>query len=259
MKGKIKSSEFVSQTVIPYVLLAILLLALHWDMSLDLSDDALFKEVLNNKSLLEHIRCLYMETNGKIFPDTMAAIFTYLNPWLWKCVDISMYLVIAVCINLLFASDTHNSVLGFIAVLFIPFSILNSAGWVATSTNYIWSTAGLLLALLPLKYALKPWMFLLCLLGNIYAGNQEQSGAILLTVYIIFIVLKKAGKKPIGRQIWVSIAVAAAGLVVIFTAPGHIQRGNYYSEFRVPDFITLNIGEKLLRGGYINDCQPFIM
>ena len=45
-----------------------LMSVLHWNMSLDLSDDGIFKEVLKNQTLAQHISNLYFVTNGKIFP-----------------------------------------------------------------------------------------------------------------------------------------------------------------------------------------------
>ena len=65
---------------IQYGILLIALMFLHVGMSLCVSDDSVFKEILNNKTIKEHVVWLYMESNGKIFPDTMAAIFTYINP-----------------------------------------------------------------------------------------------------------------------------------------------------------------------------------
>lgn len=134
------SLDWFARYALPYILLGAALLALHWDMSLNLSDDGIFQDALNQMSLADYMAYLYLYVNGKVFPDAMAAIFTWLYPWVWKITDILMYLVIAACMNHYFAPDRKTSLPGCLAVLLLPFSILNSAGWVATSTNYIWTT-----------------------------------------------------------------------------------------------------------------------
>ena len=53
------------------LLFFILLFFLHRNMSLNLSDDAIFSQELKKETLLQHISHLYFKTNGKIDGSTI--------------------------------------------------------------------------------------------------------------------------------------------------------------------------------------------
>lgn len=38
------------------------------------------------------------------------------------------------------------------------------------------------------------------------------------------------------------------GLIFVFNAPGHLIRANLYTRFNMPDFLSLNLFQKLMRG-----------
>lgn len=229
----------------------ILMAILHWNMSLDVSDDGIFKDVLNNITLREHISNLYFITNGKIFPDSMAAIFTYLNPIIWKTLNIAILFLIAVCIHKLFV-PSKPLVLCTVVIFLMDFNLLPSAGYVATSANYVWTSAATLVSLLPLKYAGKfvkcPWMYPICIIAGIYAGNQELSGAIVVTVYTLFLGACLVKREKFYKYIWVQYGVSILSLVFLFTAPGHINRSSAYHQFCIPEYLTLDFYEKFIRG-----------
>ena len=228
-----------------------LMSVLHWNMSLDLSDDGIFKEVLKNQTLAQHISNLYFVTNGKIFPDSMAAIFTYLNPVIWKTVNIVILFIIAVCIQKLFV-PSRSIALCLFAVFLLDFGLLPSAGYVATSANYVWTSAATLIALLPLKYADRfrryLWMYPICMLAGIYAGNQELSGAVVVTVYTLYVGESLFAKTKICRYIWIQYGISVLSLIFLLTAPGHINRSSAYHKFCIPEYLTLDFFEKFIRG-----------
>ncbi|MBQ9211571.1 MAG: hypothetical protein IJ153_07725 [Clostridia bacterium] len=221
-------------------------------MSLDLSDDGIFQNVLNEKSLLAHMRELYFQVNGKVLPDTMAAVFTHLNPWLFKVINPLVFVCIAYCINWLFGEAKQNTVLGCAVVLLLPFSFLTSAGYVATDTNYVWCAAAVLVSLIPLKdaEALKrhKLMYLVCVLSTIYAGNQEQSAAVLLAVYALVIIARLIRKEKVNAFVWFLLSVIVVSMFLLWMAPGHQNRTLSYSIFRTPDFKMLSFAQKLFRG-----------
>ena len=204
-----------------------LMSVLHWNMSLDLSDDGIFKEVLKNQTLAQHISNLYFVTNGKIFPDSMAAIFTYLNPVIWKTVNIVILFIIAVCIQKLFV-PSRSIALCLFAVFLLDFGLLPSAGYVATSANYVWTSAAALIALLPLKYADRfrrcPWMYPICMLAGIYAGNQELSGAVVVTVYTLYVGECLFEKAKICRYIWIQYGISVLSLIFFAYSAGPYQQ-----------------------------------
>lgn len=234
-----------------YALFLVLMALLHREMSLDISDDGIFKEILKEKTLAEHMSTLYFSLNGKVFPDTLAAVFTYLPPVVWKALDAAVLLGIVLCVRKLFAPSAPAA-LCMVPVLLLDFGLLPSAGYVATSVNYLWTSAAALAALLPLKYADRfpgcPAMYPVCAAAGIYAGNHELSGAIVVTVYTLFLGAALYKKNTVSRYLWFQYFLAILGLVFLFTAPGHVHRESVYNIFCIPDYLALDPLEKLARG-----------
>lgn len=234
-----------------YLLFLVLMVILHWNMSLNISDDAIFGEELKHETLLEHISHLYFTTNGKVFADTMAAIFTSIHPFVWKALNITMLFLIIICIEKLFIMSKKN-ILSCFVILLLNFKFLISAGYVASSVNYIWSSAALLVSLLPLKYVRwfeqKPALLIGCWLAGLYAGNQEQAGTILTTVYTLFIVFHLIKKNRVHKYIWVQYVISILSLLLLFTAPGHANKATTYNIFCIPDYLSLDVIEKMIRG-----------
>ena len=233
------------------LLFFILLFFLHRNMSLNLSDDAIFSQELKKETLLQHISHLYFKTNGKIFTDTMAAIFTYLPSFIWKTVDIGVLFLIVLCADRLFITSRHI-ILSCFSILLLNFTYLTSAGYVASSVNYTWCTAALLVSLLPLKYASRfekqPLLLPACWLAGLYAGNQEQSGAIVITVYTLFIGASLIKKTKIHRYVWIQYVITIGSMILLLTAPGHTNKATSFNIFFNPDYLALDFFEKIIRG-----------
>ncbi|HIT34178.1 MAG TPA: hypothetical protein IAC31_06085 [Candidatus Faecousia intestinigallinarum] len=239
---------------IPYICLFIALFLLHLPMQLNLGDDGNFAKVLQSKSLLQHMANLYWNVNGKILPDTMAAVFTYLPPLLFKTLNTLAGVLIAWCIRRLFLpQSTFSACAACCAVLMFPLSLLRSAGWVATSTNYWWCSAGLLTALLPIVYYMKGVSIptpckIFAPLAAFYAGNQEQTCAVLLVVYCGVCLLWRKKRRPDYGFLLFQGLLSLACLALLLTAPGHVHRVLEYSQYRVVDYPNWTFFEKLHHG-----------
>ena len=110
----------------------------------------------------------------------------------------------------------------------------------------------MLTALLPIRYVdeldNRKVLYTFSVVGNIYACNQEQAGAILVTVYALFVGSELYQKQKVNKYIWGQLFLGILGLIVIFTAPGHIKRSVLYTRFNMPDFIQLDFVDKFIRG-----------
>ncbi|HAP2961727.1 TPA: hypothetical protein ITS54_003405, partial [Enterococcus faecalis] len=74
--------------------------------------------------------------------------------------------------------------------LLIPASMINNAGWIATTTNYVWVMAAALLSIWPIMNYIRGksvnWLsFILSLVFLIYATNQEQMVVIMLVSLLV--------------------------------------------------------------------------
>lgn len=250
-----KFNTLIRSDHIVYMIVFVLFLFLHLNMSLDTSDGAVFKEVLKEKSLFDHMHNLYFNVNGKIFPDTMAAIFTYLPPIIFKVLNSFIFTGIVVMIKKVFikaSSPLFTWIVAF-AVLLFPFQLLTSAGYVPTSTNYIWTFAALLVSLYPIRKCLdhkefNKYEYIIYFLAALYAGNQEQTCAIFIIVYAIFIGYFYFTEKKVHPWILVMFTLAVVSMLLIMLSPGHQNRSDDFSMFSIPNYPMLNLFDKLQLG-----------
>ena len=151
-----------------------------------------------------------------------AAIFTYLPSVLWKLADSLMYLLIAYCIYTLFLknnsskdSEDRDKMLACIATIFLPLGLIVSAGYVAGSVNYIWTSAMLLTSIIPFQkhftnQKLKKWEYFVYPLATIYACNQEQSLSLLLTFHVLLICYSFLRKIKLNKYIYIQFLLSVS-------------------------------------------------
>lgn len=239
--------------IIPYLFLFLGMFFLHINMNLGYSDDSHFKAVLSEKNIFEHMLNLYFNVNGKIFTDLMPAIFTYIpNIW-FKLLNSLFLVVIAFSISNVFLDATYvGDRIACILVLFFPMKLLTSAGYVATSTNYVWTTTAFLVILLGIKWSenkkISAPFYIIWTLALLYAGNQEQICAISIMVFVGMLIRNKIFKQKLNGILIYGLIIECISLIFVMTAPGHLKRVDGYSIFRIPNYPQLNLVDKVYLG-----------
>ena len=90
-------------------------------------------------------------------------------------------------------------------VLLYPFADMASAGWIATTTNYLWPLWGVLVIGMVLKQLrcgrkVPVWEVAAALLACAYAGSQEQAAVLLLLLLgmeVLHYISEKRMKQPL--------------------------------------------------------------
>lgn len=262
---KVKSRQLLIETT-----LFIFIFILHFNMSLNLSDDANFSRALESSTFLSYMKYCYMEVNGKVILDLLCAIFTSINPLIWKIINSTIILIIINTIEKLafifgggrYFGKPYSILLTGLIILNFPIRYLNSAGWCATSINYIWPLCFLLIALVPLQDILthtngREHNNLLYIGAAFMAGSQEQSGAILATVYLIAIIYCIWKNKSVSKRFLVLFIVVSFSLLFMLSSPGQKTRVSDYSIFRIPEWQMLSFIEKLQLGITSTSAQIF--
>ena len=192
-----------------------------------------------SRVLIEYVLCFVLKT----------------SKYLWILLQALMVTLIGYSISEIFVKDDKNSnnvMLAFMIFLY-PLKIMASAGWAATTINYIWPLATCLFAFIPLKKVwngekIKPYMYPLYSLALIFAGNQEQACAILAGTYILFTVFLIIRDKKIHPYIIVQDILIIASLVFILTCPGNYERTQTEISRHFKDIGTLNVLDKISLG-----------
>ena len=249
-------SRPIFRRIIPYLLLAALQAPLVLKMTPLLRDDRVLSRALEQRSLPEYMYFLYFTKNGKIWTDGLGAVIACFPVYVWKMLVWLCLPAMALLIRHLFfdENDPAASWCAAGAVMTYPIYILRSAGYIATSANYLWPLAALLLTLLPLRHPgmlrRKCW-WLLCALAAIYAGGQEQTCAILLVFFALaaaYTVLRMRKAKRQIRYCIIMAAIGALSVLLIELSPGHRRRAGAYNRYALLDYPKWNAGQKLIRG-----------
>ena len=111
---------------------------------------------------------------------------------LWRVLNAIAMSIVAIVPALLINSDNRRRglIIGTGMSLLIPASMINNAGWIATTTNYVWVMAAALLSIWPIMNYIRGksvnWLsFILSLVFLIYATNQEQMVVIMLVSLLV--------------------------------------------------------------------------
>ena len=183
MKEKIK--KFLSENG-RSVILAIFILELILTVFITPNkyDDEFFIEKATNNSVFKFVTERYSEWTSRVIIEYVLCTVLKTSKYLWILIQSFMMAVIGYSISEIFIKEekNDNNLMLLYMILLYPLNIMASAGWAATSVNYVWPLSMCLYSLIPLKKAwykekIKPYEFVLYSLALIFAGNQEHEHA----------------------------------------------------------------------------------
>ena len=251
-----KIKKIFRSSQISYVLLFFVMLMITLPKSINFRDDAFFGDFSNmtgQARLLYFLNYRYMTWTSRIFIEAALSLFARDFHLLWKILDSLVYVILAISIKKVFTSkeNANNKYIDYGIVLFVvlfPQTLMYSAGWIATSLNYLWPVTFGIVALIPIrKYFDKEkisWIeYLIYIVAMVFAANQEQVCLILLTVYIIFsvyFIVKK--EKCIFCLVMLFISILS--IVNLFVCPGNSVRSAQSIWMCFIDYNMYNIIDK---------------
>ena len=240
----------------PYIVLFIIILLLNAFKSTLFGDDTWFSEIITGKiepaitSFSKYVGWRYVTWSSRLIIEFLLIMFTYKLPILWKILDAGVYVLLYYSIKKVFCKrDTKLNWLVLFLVLCIPFGLIVSAGWVATSLNYIWIISFGIFCLIPIRKIIDGESFsikdyLIFGLASIFACNSEQVCLCLVTVYLIFNIYFAINKKLKPITIIINI-IAILSLIFILTCPGNTARTQSEIVKYFPGFDGLSLIKKV--------------
>ena len=230
-------------------------------------DDAYLLPLVGNRGFGEHFRILY-GYNGKIFTDFLAFVF-YHGPYgLWKAFNAVVFALLAVLLTRLFAEGRPlNALISCLIAAVFPLGYLSSAGYIASSANYLYPLVGILLLACQVKdlWTGRPVHLLRHLLGipvMAYVLNQDQAACILVGGLLLVLCGALLCRKEKNICLWLGgyFLVAAVGYGLMFIMPGHLNRMADPTEMNLylPEFARWSLGKKLYRGYSSTVAQVFL-
>lgn len=252
MKEKIQ--KFLKSENIALLALFILEIGLMIFITPNRYDDQVFLESVTGKSVWSYVGPRYYNWSSRLIIEFVLCSVLKISKYLWILIEALMVTLAGYSIAKLFVKNNENKKENFIMlvsmILIYPIMQMNSAGWAATTINYMWPMATGLFSLIPIRKIwdgekIKFWQYPLYVFALLFAGNQEQSCAILFGTYLLFTVLIILKNKKIHPFIIVQDLLIIASLIFILTCPGNNIRTQTEIANQFKDFEMLTILDKI--------------
>lgn len=291
MSGKISvSNTTLSEknlkilSVLLYLTFFFIVLFLHKNV-FAYSDDTVFRDYLNEYSIIEQGIRTWQYMSGKALTDTFGAALTLLPLTVWSICDSFVWLLFLIMFgDIIYGIPAWRRLDGTLMLAFLllmlPVYYLTSAGFILTSTNYVYTLLCDILVVwriicslrkdsLSGKNRFSPYFVFECILVallSVYGAGQEQSAMILLGI-LCFIIVRQISdrsafssflKGPAFALTIASFIGTLSGLAFVMLSPGHINRSkSVEGTFCVPGYAGWNWFDKIM-AGYTTTVANFV-
>ena len=220
-------------------------------------DDVKFRtQFINaNYKIVNLLGKRYMQWSSRVVIEFVMYIMTVLPVIIWKILDI-------LCIFVLYkilSKYVKNKILLGLCICSYPFMHLGSAGWIATTTNYLWPfTAGLLAFYMLDKYFFdnkennkKKLYYMLYISLVVYTVSNEIFALLYLASIIIYAVYnreriqKLTHTHPYSIYIYRGAVISVIFIMFELLCPGNAIRKKQEILDWMPQFLSLNIVDKM--------------
>ncbi|MGI6152434.1 MAG: DUF6056 family protein [Christensenellaceae bacterium] len=248
--------KFTRWEYFPFVCLGLVLLLFHFTIQLGFGDDAVMAEIVAGRPMDSYLADIFQTWSSRITAHFFMVVFcVYLPGAVFRVVNTLLIVAIALCISKLIpVSDEHSSRRKVnwavcALVLIYPMFHMATAGWIATSINYMWVLAFVLVALLPLKKLLSgktfKWYESIVYAVALFLGaNAEQGLAVLLVVYGVFFVYCLYKRQRLRGFLWVQLALLVISVIIFIASPGNAARLEVETAQYFPEFGSLSLLDK---------------
>ena len=225
-RKEINMKKILKKSIIPFIILFISMVIIHLLFKINWGDDVWFKSIAD-QGIIDYIGNRYSTWSSRIIIETIMIFLLQLPSFIWAILDSLIITILAYSISYLFTNKKSNWIVIFLVLLY-PLNEMNSAGWYATTMNYLWPLALGLFSFIPIKNFVdnkkeKKYMYPLYLLSLLYACNQEQMCAIIFCFYLIFIIYLYMNKR-FSKFILIQFIISVISIIFILTCPGNDVR-----------------------------------
>lgn len=238
----------------PYIIFFALMLFLHLFANI-YRDDTAYSLALTERSMMDFLIFRYNTWTSRILIDGVIAILTRQNIIIWAILNSLLYTVSSYyVIKLVNKRKIENIViLGLLLFLIYPFLDMSTAGWIATTVNYLWPFSLGVISFLPMinksnNEETSKLGYLIAIIALIFATNHEQSCLLILGIHALYLFNSIINKQKISKFNLFALAISIFGLVFFLTCPGVPLRVAEAIPEWYPDFPKLGILQKIYLG-----------
>ncbi|CAG9713317.1 conserved membrane hypothetical protein [Clostridium neonatale] len=249
----LKLKKIYESSYFPFLILCIAMIILHINM-IPFGDDNFFGTVLNNKNLFQYLNERYYGWSSRLTIESIMVIILSIGFNFWRILDVLVINLLAITLSKLFNDSNNREFNWFITIMIILYSFIDmsSAGWVATTLNYIWPLTFGIFSLMYIKKMIQKseihwYEYVLYLLATLYAGNEEQMCVILIPIYSVFIIYLTYIKRK-TLFLYIQNLICFIYLVLILSTPGNSVRKAQEISTWYPDYNMLTFIDKIKLG-----------
>ena len=231
-------------------------MVMHMNVDSIFQDDWVFMNALNDQNMAQYLAGRWNTWSSRLVIESVLAVLTH-SIWAFRVLDSLAMVLLAYSLCRLAGCEERPGMMMLAACLVttIPFAILRSTGWMATSLNYYWPLACTAGALIPLADALwrrktsRIWQVAAVLLA-IYGANQEQTSAVIAGGSLVFGAALYIRDKAVSPAIAAVFFIGALQLVMHLTCPGNAIRAEQsvavvnlrdYAQFSLVDKLSIGL------------------
>jgi hypothetical protein len=245
MKNNSKTIQKIIDKL-PIIIFSIYLIIIHTGMIYQKGDDVWFSH-FRNQSLIGIMKSRYMHWTSRSILDIMTYIFNSYCPKLWVVINFACCYIIYYSLNIILNKNNNKYISYLIVGLFIiyPFGDMGSAGWIATTLNYLWPLSfGLLSFAILIDYFRKNKMttfkYLTLIFSAIIACNHEQMCLLMFGLLSVFTVYYIYKSKKINHVLITTLLISLIELINHILCPGNAARMVMSIKSSFPGFKSLS-------------------
>lgn len=258
--GNYKQSFWKKAAIWPYwpiVLLGCIYFIIHLRISPNFADDQVFASIASTDgfNIFQYSVSRYLTWSSRTLLEVLLMWSVSVPPIFWKICDTLIIIAVGVFLSKLLFRDEYrmqgNLVIAALLLL-VPYQMMSSAGWIATTVNYIWPLAFGLISLYPLRkladgQKIRGYEYVLYSVCLLFGANQEQMCAILTAIYGFFTIYMFV-KKKIHIYVFIQFVLCILSLVYILLAPGNDVRTVQETATWYPEHGTFSLMQKMMLG-----------
>ena len=218
-------------------------------------DDIHFQNELANNGYFELLKLRYFTWTSRFIIESILFLIVSCPIIAFKILNVIVVLFLAASLTRLISSDMDKRKSWIVVLLFLmyPFNEMSSAGWAATSLNYLWPAAAGAFSLIPFVKCIRGerirgYEYPLYVAALLFAANQEQVAALILGFGVVFTAFIAIRDKSTNKFLIFLNAIALGSLLFILTCPGNSVRLVAEVERWFPGYASLSVKFRLFLG-----------
>ena len=265
-----KAKEFVSKYG-PLIFLMVFYTVFHIVLSPSYWDDANYRKAMDGtiSNLLPFLYEGYRLQTSRTVIELVIGILSLLPYAVWKILNLLIILLLYKdmewFLEHIFDAADSGTKWGLAFLLCaLPFSTMACAGWLATTTNYLWVISlgwyalNKVLKSIILEEKLSVTENILTILAVLYSGCFESMTALMLIgMTVAMIYQRKYRHEKIPVLFWIILLIIIAFFVEIIICPGNRNRLESDAGYWMTDYAQMNLLDKL-RMGIVTGFMHFV-